>query len=149
MNVDFVLFINRRLQTRFVQYYFDQHRFVPMSIAARAAFERNVARACLRRRDSHAALFEHNEQLIIYRHYASLLVIVGMRKSENGVAMHTFLHLFVELLSEVFGGRVSELDILFRSEKVHSTLDYMVADGVIFETGREQIVRPVQVIEQT
>lgn len=148
MNVDFVLFVNRRLQTRFVQYYFDAVRFAPMSIAARAAFERTVARACLRRRDSHAPLFELNEQTIAYRRFASLLVVVGVRKSENAVAMQTFVQLLVEALSDVFGGSVSELDILFGNEKVHSTLDYMVADGAIVETGRAQVVQPVRVIEQ-
>jgi AP-4 complex subunit sigma-1 len=148
MKIDFVLFVNRRVQTRLAQYYFDEQRgFAPQSVSERANFERKVARACLRRKDSHVPFFELDEQLLAYRRYASLYVVIGMRKRENALAVREFAQLVVETLNDVFGGHVSELDLLFGAEKVHSTLDYMIADGYVVETARPLIATPVKLID--
>jgi AP-4 complex subunit sigma-1 len=149
MKVDFVLFVNRRLQTRLVQYYFDeQHGFAPLSMSERAVLERKVARACLRRKDAQTPFFELDEQLTItYRRYASLYIVIGMRKRENALAVREFAHAIIETLNEVFDGHVSELDLLFGADKVHSTLDYMLANGFVVETARPSITTPVKLID--
>lgn len=147
MKIDFVWFVNRRLQTRLAEYYFDERHFAPLSVAERAAFERRVTRACLRRRDAQAPLFEDGEQVVAYRRYASLYVVIGMRKRENVLAALEFAQLLVEALTDVFGGHVSELDLLFAGDKVRSTLDAMLADGVVVETGRSRVVEPVKLID--
>jgi AP-4 complex subunit sigma-1 len=58
------------------------------------------------------------------------------------VAVYAFIHNFVELLNEYIS-QVSELDIMFNLDKVHSILDVMVLNGFILEANWAGILAPL------
>jgi len=58
-----------------------------------------------------------------------------------------FIHAFVETLDRYFEN-VCELDIMFNIEKAHFILDEMVTNGVIVETNKANVLKPVLLLEK-
>ncbi|PBJ70247.1 clathrin assembly sigma-adaptin protein complex 4 [Trypanosoma cruzi] len=73
MGIEFFLVVNKQGQTRLAQY----SSF--MSIAERTALEGEVVRKCLQRRESDCSFVEHLHYKLIYRRYASIFFIVGIK----------------------------------------------------------------------
>jgi AP-4 complex subunit sigma-1 len=59
--------------------------------------------------------------------------------------MLEFIHTLVETLDKYFES-VCELDIMFNLEKAHFILDEMVMNGMIVETNKGNILRPMALL---
>ncbi|KAG4054579.1 hypothetical protein PC123_g10300 [Phytophthora cactorum] len=124
--IKFVLMVNKQGQTRLAQYY----DF--LSIQERVALEAEIIRKCLGRNESQCSFVEYRGYKVIYRRYASLFFIVGVKDddSENELGILEFIHALVETMDKYFES-VCELDIMFNLEKAHFILDEMVMNGYI------------------
>ncbi|KAG3022281.1 hypothetical protein PC119_g9321 [Phytophthora cactorum] len=118
--IKFVLMVNKQGQTRLAQYY----DF--LSIQERVALEAEIIRKCLGRNESQCSFVEYRGYKVIYRRYASLFFIVGVKDddSENELGILEFIHALVETMDKYFES-VCELDIMFNLEKAHFILDEM------------------------
>ncbi|KAG3248321.1 hypothetical protein PI124_g6993 [Phytophthora idaei] len=118
--IKFVLMVNKQGQTRLAQYY----DF--LSIQERVALEAEIIRKCLGRSESQCSFVEYRGYKVIYRRYASLFFIVGVKDddSENELGILEFIHALVETMDKYFES-VCELDIMFNLEKAHFILDEM------------------------
>ena len=66
---------------------------------------------------------------------------------QNELGILEFIHAFVETLDRYFEN-VCELDIMFNIEKAHFILDEMVTNGVIVETNKANVLKPVLLLEK-
>jgi hypothetical protein len=69
------------------------------------------------------------------------------RAPQNELGILEFIHAFVETLDRYFEN-VCELDIMFNIEKAHFILDEMVTNGVIVETNKANVLKPVLLLEK-
>ncbi|CAL8273856.1 unnamed protein product [Merluccius merluccius] len=138
--IKFVLMVNRQGQTRLSRYY------QPVALRRRAALEADVVRGCLYRKKDQCSFVEYKDFKLVYRHYASLYIVVGITESENELSVYELVHNFVEVLDKYFS-RVSELDIMFNMDKVHLILDEMIQNGHVVETSRTRILAPLSALD--
>ncbi|KAE8895466.1 hypothetical protein PF005_g1261 [Phytophthora fragariae] len=141
--IKFVLMVNKQGQTRLAQYY----DF--LSIQERVALEAEIIRKCLGRNETQCSFVEYRGYKVIYRRYASLFFIVGVKDddSENELGILEFIHALVETMDKYFES-VCELDIMFNLEKAHFILDEMVMNGYIVETNKISILKPIHLMEK-
>jgi AP-4 complex subunit sigma-1 len=139
----FVLMVNKQGQTRLAQYY------EYMSIEERSALEAEVVRKCISRGDNQCSFVEYQDYKIVYRRYASLFFIVGVKNDNttNEMAIYEFIHNLVETLDKYFEN-VCELDIMFNLEKTHFILDEMVMNGHIVDSNRTNLLAPVKLLDK-
>jgi len=90
---------------------------------------------------------EHREYKVIYRRYASLFFIAGVRGEENELAVLEFMHNAVETFDRYFGN-VCELDIMFHLDRAHFILEEMVIAGEMVETNKVNALQPVQLLDR-
>ena len=95
---------------------------------------------------SHPLRFRMRPQ-IVYRRYASLFFILGVDQDENELAMHEFIHAMVENLDAYFGN-VCELDVMFQLGSTHFLIDEMIANEVVVDINRQNVLSQVQVLAQ-
>eukprot|EP00904_Undaria_pinnatifida_P005927 jgi/Undpi1/2464/HiC_scaffold_13.g05844.m1 len=136
--------VNKMGQTR-VSSYYDW-----MPIPERVALEAEVVRRCFSRSELQCSFFEFRGYKIIYRRYASLFFIVGVgvdKDDENELGVLEFIHCLVETLDKYFQS-VCELDIMFNLEKTHFILDEMVLNGYICEGNRENVLKPLLLMDK-
>ncbi|KAJ3613168.1 hypothetical protein NHX12_019420 [Muraenolepis orangiensis] len=138
--IKFVLMLNRQGQTRLSRYY------QPVEVRRRAALEADVVRSCLYRDKDQCSFVEYQDFKLVYRHYASLYIVVGITESENELSVYELVHNFVEVLDRYFS-RVSELDIMFNMDKVHIILDEMIQNGHVVETNRTRVLAPLATLD--
>ncbi|CAL8298520.1 unnamed protein product [Arctogadus glacialis] len=138
--IKFVLMVNRQGQTRLSRYY------QPVELGRRAALEADVVRGCLYRKKEECSFVEYKDFKLVYRHYASLYIVVGITESENELSVYELIHNFVEVLDKYFS-RVSELDIMFNMDKVHIILDEMIQNGHVVETNHSRILAPLSALD--
>jgi hypothetical protein len=79
-------------------------------------------------------------------HGINLLALYKVRQ-QNELGILEFIHAFVETLDRYFEN-VCELDIMFNIEKAHFILDEMVTNGVIVETNKANVLKPVLLLEK-
>ncbi|CAM9143623.1 unnamed protein product [Phaeothamnion confervicola] len=140
--IKFVLMVNKMGQTRISSYY----EWMP--IPERVALEAEVVRRCFARSELQCSFFEFRGYKIIYRRYASLFFIVGVDSDEeNELGILEFIHNLVETLDKYFQS-VCELDIMFNLEKTHFILDEMVLNGFVVEGNKDNVLRPVQLMDK-
>ncbi|GLD92796.1 hypothetical protein PINS_up001375 [Pythium insidiosum] len=141
--IKFVLMVNKQGQTRLAQYY----DF--LSIQERVALEAEIIRKCLGRTENQCSFVEYRGYKVIYRRYASLFFIVGVKDddSENELGILEFIHALVETMDKYFES-VCELDIMFNLEKAHFILDEMVMNGYIVEANKISILKPIHLMEK-
>mmetsp|Transcript_27818 Transcript_27818/g.64820 ORF Transcript_27818/g.64820 Transcript_27818/m.64820 type:complete len:154 (-) Transcript_27818:347-808(-) len=137
----FVLMVNKQGQTRLSSYY----EWIPMQ--ERCALEAEIIRKCLSRNETQCSFVEYRGYKVIYRRYASLFFIVGMKDNMNELGVLEFIHALVETLDKYFES-VCELDIMFNLEKAHFILEEMVQNGCIFETNKANILKPIMLMEK-
>mmetsp|Transcript_2686 Transcript_2686/g.3059 ORF Transcript_2686/g.3059 Transcript_2686/m.3059 type:complete len:145 (+) Transcript_2686:217-651(+) len=140
MTIRFILLVNKQGQTRLAQYYEQLPR------EERRALEGEIVRKCLSRSDNQCSFVEHRNYKVVYRRYASLFFLVGVDGDENELATLEFIHCIVETLDRYYGN-VCELDLMFHIEKAHFILDEMVMNGCIVETNKENILKPMQLLD--
>ncbi|KAJ0398240.1 hypothetical protein P43SY_000340 [Pythium insidiosum] len=137
--IKFVLMVNKQGQTRLAQYY----DF--LSIQERVALEAEIIRKCLGRTENQCSFVEYRGYKVIYRRYASLFFIVGVKDddSENELGILEFIHALVETMDKYF-----ESVIMFNLEKAHFILDEMVMNGYIVEANKISILKPIHLMEK-
>mmetsp|Transcript_56423 Transcript_56423/g.156236 ORF Transcript_56423/g.156236 Transcript_56423/m.156236 type:complete len:146 (+) Transcript_56423:302-739(+) len=141
--IKFVLMVNKQGQTRLAEYY----DFLP--IEERTALEAEVIRKCLSRTELQCSFMEYRGYKAIYRRYASLYFIVGVKDDdENELGILEFIHTLVETLDKYFEN-VCELDIMFNLEKAHFILNEMVMNGCIVETNKANVLKPIHLLEKS
>mmetsp|Transcript_27859 Transcript_27859/g.54863 ORF Transcript_27859/g.54863 Transcript_27859/m.54863 type:complete len:159 (+) Transcript_27859:64-540(+) len=141
--IKFILMVNKQGQTRLAQYYSSEF----MTIEAKAALEGEIVRKCLARTETQCSFLEYRTYKCIYRRYASLFFIVGVSNQQNELAILEFIHTLVETLDKYFEN-VCELDLMFSIERAHFILDEMVMNGKIVETCKNNILRPLRMMDK-
>jgi AP-4 complex subunit sigma-1 len=146
-----LLLSNKQGQTRLSSYY----EWIPMD--ERVALESEIIRKCLSRSELQCSFLEYRGFKVIYRRYASLFFIVGTKadpaagegaeNNENELGMLEFIHSLVETMDR-WAGSICELDIMYQLEQVHFLLDEMVMNGYIVETNRNNVLRPLDLMER-
>ena len=140
--IKFVLMVNKQGQTRLAEYY----DF--LSIEERVALEAEIIRKCLSRNELQCSFMEYRGMKVVYRRYASLFFIVGVKQGgENELGILEFIHVLVETLDKYFEN-VCELDIMFNLEKAHFILSEMVMNGCIVETNKSNCLRPIALLDK-
>jgi AP-4 complex subunit sigma-1 len=83
-----------------------------------------------------------------------LFFIVGTKpdideveNTENELGMLEFIHTLVECMDK-WAGSICELDIMYQLEEVHFLVDEMVQNGYIIETNKQNILRPIALMER-
>uniref|UniRef100_A0A8C4Z5E2 AP complex subunit sigma n=1 Tax=Gadus morhua TaxID=8049 RepID=A0A8C4Z5E2_GADMO len=137
--IKFVLMVNRQGQTRLSRYY------QPVELGKRAALEADVVRGCLYRKKEECSFVEYKDFKLVYRHYASLYIVVGITESENELSVYELVHNFVEVLDKYFSRVVSP--IMFNMDKVHIILDEMIQNGHVVETNHSRILAPLSALD--
>ncbi|XP_044291627.1 AP-4 complex subunit sigma-1 [Varanus komodoensis] len=139
--IKFFLMVNKQGQTRLSRYYeyLDLHK--------RTVLEAEVIQQCLSRSKEQCSFLEYKDFRLVYRQYAALFIVVGINETENEMAVYELIHNFVEVLDKYFS-RVSELDIMFKLDRVHIILDEMVLNGCIMETSKTRILAPLLVLDK-
>eukprot|EP01117_Protostelium_nocturnum_P013718 TRINITY_DN5150_c0_g1_i1.p1 TRINITY_DN5150_c0_g1~~TRINITY_DN5150_c0_g1_i1.p1 ORF type:complete len:147 (-),score=37.82 TRINITY_DN5150_c0_g1_i1:229-669(-) len=145
MSVRFFLVVNKQGQTKLSRYYsLKEQEETPLN--KRVTLEGEISRKCLKRKENECSFFEMNNNMIVYRRYASLFFIVGCDPQENELGMMEFVHCVVETLDYHFQS-ICELDVMFNIEKLHFVLDEMIANGHIVEHAKIKIVEPLQMLQ--
>eukprot|EP00605_Chrysophyceae_sp_TOSAG23-4_P002222 GSChrysophyteH1.ASY1.ANO1.2465.1 assembled CDS len=70
-----------------------------------------------------------------------------MRTDENELAILEFIHSLVETMDKYFES-VCELDIMYHIEKAHYIVNEMVANGVVVENNKHNILRPLVIMDK-
>ncbi|KAI8642123.1 AP complex, mu/sigma subunit [Parasitella parasitica] len=134
--IRFFLIVNRSCKTRFSRYYHDT------VTQDKVAFELDVARQCITRKQNQTLFFSFHQDKIVYRVYASLYFIIGCDLEDNEFSMLELIQNCVECLDQYFE-KVTELDLVFSLEKVHMIVDEMIVQGLILETNQERILASI------
>jgi AP-4 complex subunit sigma-1 len=131
----------------------------------RTALESEIIRKCLSRSELQCSFFEYRGYKVMYRRYASLFFIIGTKpdlgveeagerasennsaNTENELGMLEFIHTLVECMDR-WAGSICELDIMYQLEEVHFLVDEMVQNGYIVETNKQNILRPIALMER-
>merc|ERR1719478_846661 len=91
---------------------------------------------------------EYRGMKVVYRRYASLFFIVGVKQGgENELGILEFIHVLVETLDKYFEN-VCELDIMFNLEKAHFILSEMVMNGCIADTNKTNALNVVYMMDK-
>ena len=143
MPIKFVLMVNKQGQTRLASY------FSWYPIQERVALETEIIRRCLLRTEYQCSFIEYRGLKVVYRRYASLFFVVAVDgdESENELAILEFIHSLVETMDKYFES-VCELDIMYHIEKAHYIVNEMVANGVVIENNKHNILRPLVIMDQ-
>jgi len=143
MPVKFVLMVNKQGQTRLASY------FSWYPIQERVALETEIIRRCLLRTEYQCSFLEYRGLKVVYRRYASLFFVVAVDgdESENELAILEFIHSLVETMDKYFES-VCELDIMYHIEKAHYIVNEMVANGVVIENNKHNILRPLVIVDK-
>jgi AP-4 complex subunit sigma-1 len=143
MTIKFVLMVNKQGQTRLASYF----NWYP--IQERVALETEIIRRCLLRTEYQCSFLEYRGLKVVYRRYASLFFVVAVDgdESENELAILEFIHSLVETMDTYFES-VCELDIMFHIEKAHYIVNEMVANGVIVENNKANILNSLIMMDK-
>ena len=130
-------------QTRLAKYY----EFLDAN--ERVLLEGECVRKCLGVKDTSSNVVELRQYKLIFRRYASLYFIAGLDidGDDNEMAIFEFIHCYVETLNAVFGN-VCEIDIMYNLDRSHFILDEMIANGEVVDTNRQNITRPLTLMEK-
>eukprot|EP00300_Choanocystis_sp_HF-7_P027261 c32343_g1_i1.p1 GENE.c32343_g1_i1~~c32343_g1_i1.p1 ORF type:complete len:183 (+),score=43.47 c32343_g1_i1:54-602(+) len=80
---------------------------------------------------------------IIYRSFATLFFIFVVDSSESDLGILDLIHAYVESLDACFEN-VSELDIIFHSDKCHFILDETIMGGLVFEISQSAVADAIK-----
>lgn len=141
--IKFFLLVNKVGQTRLAKYY----EFLDAN--ERVLLEGECVRKCLGVKDTSSNVVELRQYKLIFRRYASLYFIAGLDidGDDNEMAIFEFIHCYVETLNAVFGN-VCEIDIMYNLDRSHFILDEMIANGEVVDTNRQNITRPLTLMEK-
>eukprot|EP01139_Manchomonas_bermudensis_P019637 Amastigsp_a677056_312.p1 type:complete len:183 gc:universal Amastigsp_a677056_312:717-169(-) len=80
---------------------------------------------------------------IVYRSFATLHFIWVVDSSESDLGILDLIHAFVESLDASFEN-VSELDIIFHSDRCHQILDETLMGGLVFEISGQAVADAIK-----
>lgn len=102
-----------------------------------------------REHKQHSNFVEWRDLKIVYKRYAGLYFICGIdlegSQDEELIYLST-IHLFVEVLDEVFGS-VCELDLVFGGQRCYAVVDELFCAGEIMESSKVRVLKRVREIE--
>ena len=132
--LDFLLLVSRTGKLRLSKYYQD--------VSERDILQREVSALVLNRPARMCNFLECRGHKIVYKRYASLYFVVGVKADANELMVLEAVHHFVEVLDQYFGS-VCELDIIFNFHRVHHLLDEVFLNGEVQEVSKREILRAV------
>ena len=103
---------------------------------------RELTTTVMRRTPKMSNILEWRNLQVVYKRYASLIMLVATSKTDNELLTLELIHRYVEAL-DLYFGNVCELDIIYNFEKAHFILDEMIMGGEMIETSNRAIVQNV------
>ncbi|WFD04791.1 AP-1 adaptor complex sigma subunit Aps1 [Malassezia vespertilionis] len=85
---------------------------------------------------------EYKDSKIVYRRYASLFFVIGIRPDDNELIALELIHRYVEVLDRYFGN-VCELDLIFNFQKAYLIFDELIMAGEMQESSKKSVLRVV------
>ena len=147
--IDFMLVVNRQGKHRMSRWYGS------LMLAQRDSLSKSVTEVVLARSPKSPQILEHKGHRVLYRRYASLFFIMGIKRAavsgedddENELLVLEWIHRFVETLDAYFGN-VCELDLIFNYSKAFAIWDEMVVGGRLVESSSRLIVNNIFAIDE-
>ena len=103
---------------------------------------RELTTTVMRRTPKMSNILEWRNLQVVYKRYASLIMLVATSKTDNELLTLELIHRYVEAF-DLYFGNVCELDIIYNFEKAHFILDEMIMGGEMIETSNRAIVQNV------
>ena len=135
--VKFILLFNRQCKIR-LQKWYDEY-----SSKEKKNVIKDLTSTILKRTHMMSNIMEWKDLQIVYRRYASLIIVFATSREENELLTLEIIHRYVEILDSYFGN-VCELDIIFNFEKAHFLLDEFMIAGEMIDTEKHSIVKYVK-----
>lgn len=136
MKIEFLFLISRQGKVRLVKWYQN------ISQKEKNKMIKEISSIVLSRRAKMCNFIEYCDLKIIYRRYASLFFIFGVKNDVNELLVLEIIHRFVEFMDEVYGN-VCELDIIFDFEKAYYILMEMFLNGWIQTWSKTEILKNI------
>jgi AP-4 complex subunit sigma-1 len=136
--IDFVLVFNLKGQLRLKRYYGRSNN----KEEALLDMEKKVMRLLLKQTESSSPIVSFNEHTLVYRKYASLMFVMGIRlhgaeEPINFIYYHEAIHHFVQLLNGYFNNSVREIDLMFELPRVYVILEQVVQNGHLVHSSKD------------
>ncbi|PKI85479.1 hypothetical protein MVES_000114 [Malassezia vespertilionis] len=136
MGVLWALLISRQGKVRMSKWY------GTISQKSKAKFVKDVTQLVLARRSRMCNFIEYKDSKIVYRRYASLFFVIGIRPDDNELIALELIHRYVEVLDRYFGN-VCELDLIFNFQKAYLIFDELIMAGEMQESSKKSVLRVV------
>ena len=134
--INFILIFNRQGKVR-LQKWYDVYSFTEKKNIRKEMISTTMARD-----QKMSNIVEWKDMKIVYKRYASLIILFATSKEDNELITLELIHRYVEVLDKYFVS-VCELDIIYNFEKVHFLLDEFVMAGEGQDTSIKAIVEAV------
>ena len=163
--IQYLLLISRQGKVRLTKW------FVTLPLKQKTKIVKDVTALVLARRPKMCNFIEYRDDTkIVYRRYASLYFVTGVRSSNtasgagqddevdeagvtsgigighggrselNELEVLEVMHRYVETLDKYFGN-VCELDLIFNFQKAYYVLDELLINGALQESSRRSVLR--------
>ena len=134
--INFILIFNRQGKVR-LQKWYDVYSFTEKKNIRKEMISTTMARD-----QKMSNIVEWKDMKIVYKRYASLIILFATSKEDNELITLELIHRYVEVLDMYFVS-VCELDIIYNFEKVHFLLDEFIMAGEVQDTSIKAIVEAV------
>ncbi|XP_046545212.1 AP-4 complex subunit sigma-1-like [Haliotis rubra] len=140
--IKFLYIINKQGVLRLSRYF--QH----MGLKERNQLQTSIIRSVMERSDKQRCLAQLQTEgpTIVYRKYVSLYMISAVTPDENELAVLELMQNILETLDQYFQ-KVTEVDIVSNTERVHMVLDEMIVNGYVGETSKVRVLVPLQLLD--
>ena len=134
--INFILIFNRQSKIRLQKWYDVYSNKEKMHII------KDVASIIMNRNGKMSNILEWKSMKIVYKRYASLIIVFAISTNDNELIALELMHRYVEVLDSYFVN-VCELDIIFQFKKAYFLLDELIMAGEIQETSLNSVVNNV------
>ena len=134
--INFILIFNRQGKVR-LQKWYDVYSFTE-----KKNIRKEMISTIMARDQKMSNIVEWKDMKIVYKRYASLIILFATSKEDNELITLELIHRYVEVLDMYFVS-VCELDIIYNFEKVHFLLDEFIMAGEVQDTSIKAIVEAV------
>ena len=134
--INFILIFNRQGKVR-LQKWYDVYSFTEKKNIRKEMISTTMARD-----QKMSNIVEWKDMKIVYKRYASLIILFATSKEDNELITLELIHRYVEVL-DMYILNVCALDIIYNFEKVHFLLDEFIMAGEVQDTSIKAIVEAV------
>ncbi|XP_046359157.1 AP-4 complex subunit sigma-1-like [Haliotis cracherodii] len=138
--IKFLYIINKQGVLRLSRYF--QH----ICLRERNQLQASIIKSVMERSEKQCNFFELKDLTIVYRKYVSLYMISAVTPDENELAVLELMQNILETLDQYFQ-KVTEVDIVSNTERVHMVLDEMIVSGYVGETSKVRALVPLQLLD--